>query len=127
MVVPVSMDTLTISPGQTFDLLATPPNPGPWLLHCHIFAHSHMSTDDHMAGDSGMTGMVTKLDVQPSDSLLPPSPLRVELASAHSAADASGHDLPQTPKPFWLLLAALAAAIGGIGLFQLPNRKDNPR
>jgi FtsP/CotA-like multicopper oxidase with cupredoxin domain len=130
MAVPVTMDTLTISPGQTFDLLATPPNPGKWLLHCHIFAHSHMSTDEHMSGDSGMTGMVTMLDVQPSDSLLPPSPLPVQLASASksesASAPASGHSQLPVPDPSLLVLAVLATALA-VGLLHLPNRKDTPR
>lgn len=60
---PTGMDTLTISPGQTFDLVAELPNPGEWLLHCHIFAHSHDTSDDPSGDHHGMNGMVTILDV----------------------------------------------------------------
>ncbi len=55
---PVGMDTLTVGPGQTFDIVAVPINTGPWLFHCHIF--------DHSETDQGMTGLVTILDVGPS-------------------------------------------------------------
>lgn len=55
--VPQRMDTIMVAPGQTYDLLVVPKNPGRWLLHCHIFSHSETST--------GMTGLVTTLDVAP--------------------------------------------------------------
>ena len=54
---PESMDTLTISPGQTFDLLFTQQYPGDWVIHCHMFIHSHMNADTHPPGESGMNGM----------------------------------------------------------------------
>jgi hypothetical protein len=60
---PQKMDTLLISPGQTFDLLIIPQTPGRWLLHCHIFSHSEV--------DDGMTGLVTTLDV--TDGPAPPA------------------------------------------------------
>ena len=55
---PIGMDTLIVGPGQTFDIIAVPVNPGAWLFHCHIF--------DHSETDQGMTGLVTVLDVQPA-------------------------------------------------------------
>jgi plastocyanin len=129
---PVKMDTLTISPGQTYDLLATETNPGKWLLHCHIFAHSHMSMDEHMAGDSGMTGMVTILDTAPADATLPPSPLVTT-----PIASASGHHtrlpLPSVPGGDFspVLAAAIAVVLSGLrtgrrrpSLFNNPQRKD---
>jgi FtsP/CotA-like multicopper oxidase with cupredoxin domain len=63
---PQKMDTLLISPGQTFDVLIVPQTPGRWLLHCHIFSHSE--------GDDGMTGLVTTLDVADSKAPAPPLP-----------------------------------------------------
>jgi|GEM_PF-1771088 len=71
---PDRMDTVTISPGQTLDLIATFTNPGKWLLHCHIFGHSHKTDDTHSmngaaaagADMTGMTGMVTIVNVSPS-------------------------------------------------------------
>jgi plastocyanin len=51
------MDTLTISPGQTFDLLFEQRYPGDWVIHCHMFIHSHMNADVHPPGESGMNGM----------------------------------------------------------------------
>jgi FtsP/CotA-like multicopper oxidase with cupredoxin domain len=62
---PQWMDTLLVSPGQTFDLLVVPQTPGRWLLHCHIFAHSET--------ERAMLGLVTILDVEKSS--LPVSPL----------------------------------------------------
>ncbi|MGH2770787.1 MAG: multicopper oxidase domain-containing protein, partial [Actinomycetota bacterium] len=62
---PQWMDTLLVSPGQTFDILVVPQTAGRWLLHCHIFAHSET--------DRGMKGLVTTLDVEKSS--LPISPL----------------------------------------------------
>ena len=63
---PERMDTLTIAPGQTYDLLFSEVYPGKWLIHCHMFVHSHMSTDEHPPGESGMNGMVSVLNVTPA-------------------------------------------------------------
>jgi plastocyanin len=52
---PYTVDTLSVAPGQTFDILARPTRPGPWMLHCHIFSHSEDA--------DGMTGLVTTLQV----------------------------------------------------------------
>jgi len=117
---PMKIDTLTISPGQTYDLLASEPNPGKWLLHCHIFAHSHMSSDEHMDGDSGMTGMVTILDVAPSDASVPDSPLPI---SRTRDAGSRGID-PSDP---WLVFAAVLVLITALRAPTLPNRKDMKR
>jgi hypothetical protein len=62
------MDTLTIAPGQTYDLLFKQQYPGKWLIHCHMFVHSHMSADEHPPGESGMNGMVAVLEVSPASS-----------------------------------------------------------
>jgi plastocyanin len=63
---PEQMDTLTIAPGQTYDLVFTQQYPGKWLIHCHMFVHSHMSADEHPPGESGMNGMVSVLEVTPA-------------------------------------------------------------
>jgi plastocyanin len=68
--VPSKQDTLTIVPGQTFDLLVEQVNPGKWLVHCHMFAHSHVASDTMDHGSTGMTGMVTYLDVAPKGAAL---------------------------------------------------------
>ncbi|MGH3913558.1 MAG: multicopper oxidase family protein [Pseudonocardiaceae bacterium] len=60
---PPKMDTVTASPGQTYDFVFVPPSPGKWLLHCHIFSHSETP--------EGMKGMVTYLDVEPGNAALP--------------------------------------------------------
>jgi FtsP/CotA-like multicopper oxidase with cupredoxin domain len=63
---PEQMDTLTIAPGQTFDLLFEQVYPGKWLIHCHMFVHSHMNADEHPPGESGMNGMVAVVNVTPA-------------------------------------------------------------
>lgn len=52
---PYTVDTLTVAPGQTFDIVFQPKEVGKWLLHCHIFSHSE--------GPNGMIGLVTVIDV----------------------------------------------------------------
>jgi FtsP/CotA-like multicopper oxidase with cupredoxin domain len=64
---PDRMDTLTISPGQTFDLLFSERYPGRWVVHCHMFVHSHESADHHASGESGMNGMTAIVEVEPGD------------------------------------------------------------
>jgi plastocyanin len=63
---PERMDTLTIAPGQTFDVVFQQVHSGKWLLHCHMFVHSHVNADTHPPGDSGMAGMAAVIDVTPS-------------------------------------------------------------
>jgi plastocyanin len=128
MTVPVKMDTLTISPGQTFDLVAKPVNPGKWLFHCHIFAHSHMSSDamDHHAG---MNGMVMILNVAPSQASLPVSPLATT-GSIGSTRHPAGTWLSRLQAQVAVLgvmaLVLIALRTGGRRSlpFTLPPRKD---
>ena len=54
---PYLADTLSIAPGQTWDIVAVMTVPGKWALHCHKFIHSE--------NDMGMMGMTTILDVSP--------------------------------------------------------------
>jgi plastocyanin len=63
---PESMDTLTVSPGQTYDLIFKPAYEGKWVVHCHMFIHSHMTGDTHPEGESGMNGMTTIVNVGPA-------------------------------------------------------------
>jgi FtsP/CotA-like multicopper oxidase with cupredoxin domain len=48
---PYFCDTLTISPGDRWDVIVTADNPGTWAFHCHILPHAE--------GPMGMFGMVT--------------------------------------------------------------------
>ena len=52
---PYLADTLSIAPGQTWDIVAVMTVPGKWALHCHKFIHSE--------NDMGMMGMTTILEV----------------------------------------------------------------
>jgi manganese oxidase len=63
---PEQMDTLTISPGQTYDLLFAEVYPGKWVIHCHMFVHSHMNDDVHPEGESGMNGMTAIVNITPA-------------------------------------------------------------
>ncbi|HSJ50264.1 MAG TPA: multicopper oxidase domain-containing protein, partial [Actinomycetota bacterium] len=49
-------DTLTVAPGQRFDVYVDAEYPGVWAYHCHILPH--------VEGPHGMYGMVTALVVQ---------------------------------------------------------------
>jgi len=60
---PYTVDTLSVAPGQTFDIVFTPTEVGHWLLHCHIFSHSESA--------HGMTGLVTTIEVDPAALSLP--------------------------------------------------------
>ncbi|HEX6844289.1 MAG TPA: multicopper oxidase domain-containing protein [Actinomycetota bacterium] len=53
---PIFVDTLSIAPGQRFQILVKADYPGIWAFHCHILPH--------VEGPQGMFGMVTALIVQ---------------------------------------------------------------
>ncbi|MDO8485999.1 MAG: multicopper oxidase domain-containing protein [Candidatus Limnocylindrales bacterium] len=50
-------DTLSVSPGERYDVLIKVDRPGVWAFHCHILPH--------VEGASGMFGMVSTLIVVP--------------------------------------------------------------
>ncbi len=54
-------DTLTVNPGERYDILWTPTRPGTWLLHCHINHH----TMNDGAEVNGMGGMTIPIEVSP--------------------------------------------------------------
>jgi FtsP/CotA-like multicopper oxidase with cupredoxin domain len=89
------MDTLTIAPGQTYDLLFSERYPGKWVVHCHMFVHSHDTADTHPDGESGMNGMTAIVDVTPSS----------------GASSSDGFPLPAVDPP--QLGAATAVGLGG--------------
>jgi hypothetical protein len=60
---PEGEDTLTIAPGQTYDLLFRELYPGKWVVHCHMFVHSHDTSDTHAHDESGMVGMTAVVHV----------------------------------------------------------------
>jgi FtsP/CotA-like multicopper oxidase with cupredoxin domain len=51
--IPYLADTVTIAPGERYDVLVDCQEPGAWAFHCHILTHAESST--------GMFGMVTAL------------------------------------------------------------------
>jgi len=53
-----TMDTLSVAPGQRFDIEFTPTEPGQWMFHCHILHHT---TNDNV--DPG--GLMMIIDVAP--------------------------------------------------------------
>jgi plastocyanin len=85
---PESMDTLTIAPGQTFDLLFSEQYPGDWVVHCHMFVHSHMNMDTHPPGESGMNGMTAIVRVTGKPQPKPPAATESIRASS---AGGGGH------------------------------------
>lgn len=52
-------DTITVNPGERYDIVWTPTRPGTWLLHCHI---SHHTMNDG-AEVNGMGGMALPIEV----------------------------------------------------------------
>ena len=61
------LDTVNIAPGQRYDVIWTPTEPGKWLLHCHI---SHHTTNNNTETDGG-GGLMLILDVAPADDATP--------------------------------------------------------
>ena len=53
---PWKCDTLNIAPGERWDVVVEPDEPGVWAFHCHILSHAE--------GEHGMFGMVTALVVE---------------------------------------------------------------
>ncbi len=53
---PFLCDTLTVCPGERWDVIVTPDEPGVWAFHCHILTHAESA--------HGMFGMVTAIVVQ---------------------------------------------------------------
>ena len=55
-VTPYTRDTLTVAPGERYDIVFTASKEGIWPFHCHILSH--------VESDHGMHGMVTAVIVQ---------------------------------------------------------------
>ena len=53
---PYKCDTLNVAPGQRFEVMIVPDEPGVWAFHCHILSHAET--------ERGMFGMVTALIVE---------------------------------------------------------------
>ena len=53
-------DTVTVGPGERWDVIWTARRPGKWLLHCHI---PHHTTNDNVEEDGG-GGLMTIIDVR---------------------------------------------------------------
>lgn len=53
---PFLCDTLTVAPGERWDVTVVADNPGTWAFHCHILTHAE--------SPKGMFGMVTVLIVE---------------------------------------------------------------
>lgn len=53
---PYTVDTLSVAPGERYDIVVTPTLKGVWAFHCHILSHAE--------SEHGMHGMVTALIVE---------------------------------------------------------------
>jgi FtsP/CotA-like multicopper oxidase with cupredoxin domain len=62
----MTMDTISVAPGQRFDVEFVADQDGKWLLHCHI-AH-HLTNDDEGAGMGGLTIVLNVTDSGASSS-----------------------------------------------------------
>lgn len=52
---PYEIDTLTVAPGERYDVVFRATSPGVWALHCHVLSH--------VESEKGMFGMVTAVVV----------------------------------------------------------------
>lgn len=55
-VTPYTRDTLTVAPGERYDIIFTASKEGVWPFHCHVLSH--------VESEHGMHGMVTAVIVQ---------------------------------------------------------------
>lgn len=56
---PQNMNTLSIAPGETFDVVLRAEEPGTWLWHCHVLSHvTGPKGDDGVPTVAGMVGVV---------------------------------------------------------------------
>jgi FtsP/CotA-like multicopper oxidase with cupredoxin domain len=55
-VTPYTRDTITVAPGERYDIMFTASKEGVWPFHCHVLSH--------VESDHGMHGMVTAVIVQ---------------------------------------------------------------
>ncbi|HWV58011.1 MAG TPA: multicopper oxidase domain-containing protein [Longimicrobiales bacterium] len=53
---PQKMNTLTISPGETYDIILHPQFPGVWIWHCHVLSHAPGPRDAD--GNETAAGMI---------------------------------------------------------------------
>jgi len=132
---PTRMDTLLVSAGQTFDIVAVPQVEGRWLLHCHIFAHSHGATehDAHASGltgiAAGMNGITTTLDVgpaaaKPAAATTTAVPVTAAAASTPSKSAAAVRvATTRTSDIGWAALIAVLLMVG-IGLVAIRARRS---
>src|SRR5690606_5859401 len=56
---PQQMNTISVAPGETWDVVLAPQFAGTWLWHCHVLAHATGPRDEEgNETASGMIGMV---------------------------------------------------------------------
>ena len=58
---PQRMNTISIAPGETFDVMLRAEEPGTWLWHCHVL--SHVTGPKDANGDPTVAGMVGVVQV----------------------------------------------------------------
>lgn len=62
---PQRMNTISIAPGETFDVLLEAREPGTWLWHCHVL--SHVTGPKNADGSPTVAGMVGIVRVEDGD------------------------------------------------------------
>jgi FtsP/CotA-like multicopper oxidase with cupredoxin domain len=66
---PQDMNTLSIAPGETFDVILKAEEPGVWLWHCHVLSHVTGPKDEN--GIPTVAGMVGVVQVEDGKMALP--------------------------------------------------------
>lgn len=60
---PQEMNTLSMAPGETYDVVLQAEEPGTWLWHCHVLSHVTGAKDkDGVPTAAGMIGVVQVSD-----------------------------------------------------------------
>lgn len=66
---PQDMNTLSMAPGETYDVILQAQEPGVWLWHCHVLSHVTGAKDD--SGIPTVAGMVGVVQVEDGVAELP--------------------------------------------------------
>lgn len=64
---PVTMNTVNVAPGETYDIALVANNPGPWMFHCHELHHP-------MNGATQPGGLIQVLRYEGASPMAPPRP-----------------------------------------------------
>jgi manganese oxidase len=65
---PQKMNTISIAPGETYDVILDPQFGGTWIWHCHVLSHATGPRDEN--GNETSTGMIGVVIVEDGETAL---------------------------------------------------------